>query len=349
MIPGVSEPEAGTAERRRWVTPAVPRRPARLRRLPLLLVGAVGLVVLVVAALLWRAAPGGTTPLGPATRPAGALGPRLVPEPGQVGFLGDRHALTVLSPSTDPPDGSKWVGHLLRVDADVLSLDHVWVKGSIDFYGTGTLRISNSVVSGDGDFFATINTRQPGATLQVTDSTLTWPADAEPPSPSWGSGVINGAARMDVERCDISGAPDGIQQGGGRSRFEQNYIHDLRVFGTVPNNSHNDGLQFYEGPGIEVLYNRIELHGFDGVHQNSAVFFSGGSYQGPRVIGNYLSGGGYPLRIETGAHDVVVEDNVFGPLGGGFDFAVLRPGATLARWSGNKEASGAPVPPPGKD
>jgi hypothetical protein len=286
-------------------------------------------------------------PVGPAVLPVGALSPGVVPAPGQVGFLGDRAGLRVLDPSTDPPDGSKWVGGLLRVDATNLVLDRVLVRGSIDFYGTGTLALSNSVVTGASDSFATVQGRRPSATLRITDSTLTWPADAPPPSATWGGGVVTGAARMDIERCDLSGAPDGVQQGTGHSRFVQNYIHDLRIFGTVPNNSHNDGLQFYEGPGIDVRYNRIELHGFDGQHQNSAVFLAGGAgYQAPQVIGNYLSGGGYPLRIESGAHDVVVQDNTFGPLAGGFGEVALRPGATIARWSGNVDATGAPVPDP---
>lgn len=271
-----------------------------------------------------------------------------VPQPGEVGFTGDRSALRVIDGAASAPAGTTWVNGTLRVDAATVTLDGVWVKGSVDYYGAGTLTIRNSVVAANGSSWAVVFGRLAAGTLDISDSTLTWPADVPAPGPTWGTGAVNGESRMILVRNDISGTVDGVQQSGGNSLFQQNYIHDLRMFGAYPNNSHNDGLQFYGGPNIAVLANHIELNGYDGTHQNAAVFFSddGTGFQAPRVVGNYLSGGGFTLRMEEGTTDAVVTDNTFGPVAGGFGHVALQVGATLARWTDNVGTDGVAIAQP---
>ena len=274
--------------------------------------------------------------------PAGVL-----PQPGEVGFLGDASMLRVIDGPENAPEGTQFsTGVLVTVDAN-LTLDGVHLKGSIDYGHAGTLTIRNSIIEAVGGFHTVINVSNPRGIIDISDSTVTWPESVPTPQPPWGSGAINGDARMIVVRCDISGTPDGIQQGSGNSRFEENYIHDLAILGEPPNNTHNDGMQFYLGPNIQVLYNYIELDGYNGVNQNAAVFFGeGDGIAAPVIVGNYLSGGGYQLRLEAGVTDATVIGNQFGPIAGGFSEASISPGATVVVWAGNVTASGANLTQP---
>ncbi len=271
-----------------------------------------------------------------------------VPQRGEVGFTGDRSALAVIDSPASAPAGTTWSDGTLRVDAANVTLSRVWVKGGVDYYGEGTLAIRNSIVEANGSSWAVVWGRSAAGTLDISDSTVVWPADVPAPGPTWGTGAINGDSRMILVRNDISGTVDGVQQSTGNSLFQQNYIHDLRLLGTYPDNSHNDGLQLYGGPNVEVLYNHIELNGYDGEHQNAAVFLSddGPGFQAPQIVGNYLSGGGFTLRLEQGITDAVVTDNTFGPVAGGFGYVALQPGSTLAQWSGNTAVNGNLVPEP---
>lgn len=284
-----------------------------------------------------------TTTTGPGTLP-----PNTLPEPGQVGFLGNSSSLQVINSSATAPPGSTWSNNTLRVDAANLTLDSVFVKGGIDYYGTGTLTIRNSIVEANGSSWSIVLGRTSSARVDIRDSTLRWPAGVPAPGPTWGNGAVHGDADQTLIRNDISGTPDGAQQSGGNSTYEQNYIHDLRMFGTYPNNTHNDGLQLYGGPNYRVAYNYIELNGYDGTHQNSAVFFSddGNGSPSPQIIGNYLSGGGFQLRLEDGTTNAVVTDNIFGPLAGGFGHATIQPGASAAVWEDNVDTFGKIVPKP---
>lgn len=271
-----------------------------------------------------------------------------VPQPGEVGFTGDRSSLTVIDSASNAPDGTTWSNGTLRVDDANVTLNRVWVKGSVDYYGAGTLTIRDSLIEANGSSWAVVWGRSAAGTLNISDSTVRWPAAVPAPGPTWGTGAVNGESSMFLLRNDISGTVDGIQQSSGNSVFQQNYIHDLRMFGTYPNNSHNDGLQLYGGPNVAVLYNYIELNGYDGDHQNAAVFLSddGPGFTAPQIIGNYLSGGGFTLRLEQGVADAVVTDNRFGPVAGGFGSVALAVGATLVQWSDNTTVDGEPVAEP---
>ena len=289
--------------------------------------------------------PGSTAPAPPP--PGGAPAPGTVPAAGQVGFRGSVSSLKVVDSAASAPAGTSWQGNYLRVTAGNATLDGVYVKGAVDYGGGGTLTVRNSIIEGNGGIWSPLLVR--AGHLDVRDTTVRWRPGAPPPGDGWGNGAIHGDATMTVIRCDISGTPDGIQNGPGNSTFEQNYIHDLARIGAVPNNTHNDGIQMYGGPNLTIEYNRIDLDGYDGTHQNAALFFqpdASSPASNARIVGNYLEGGGYTLRLDGPVPAAVVQDNTFGPLNGGFGYAYARGGATLAVWSGNVTTSGQTVPKP---
>lgn len=298
--------------------------------------------------------PTSRNPPGPGARLQGGrpLMPGVVPEPGGVGFRGDPRSLTVIDGSGRVPSGTRWDDGALRVDAANVVLDHVYVRGGVDFYGGGTLTIRNSIVEGDQRTWSPVMGRTAGSRLDLSDSTIRYRAGAPPPGPIWNNGAIQGDSTMSVVRCDISGTPTGIQNGPGDSLIEQNDIHGLKLLGVYPNETHNDGVQSYGGPGLVVRDNRIDIRGedgraYDGSHQTSAVFVQPSLTQpstGLDVEGNYLVGGGFALRIEAPTTGAVVVDNTFGPTTGGFGAAAVDDGVVLTGWRNNVRESGASVP-----
>jgi cell division septation protein DedD len=298
-----------------------------------------------------RGTSGTAIPTMPATVPTTQVPAGAYPAPGSVGFRGRISALHVIDGAAAAPAGTSWNAQYqyLQVDADDLVLDGVYVKGGVDFHGRGTLTIRNSIIEGGwGSWFVVLG-RTSGSTMDVRDSTLRWRAGSAP-------GVGDGAGALQISaeiriialRNDISGTADGIQVAGNDTRIEQNWIHDLALVGTYPNNTHNDGIQVYDGAGIVIANNRIEI-GFDGQHQNAAVFFQPGTdnaVTSPQVIGNYLQGGGFSLRLEGATTGAVVRDNVFGPLEGGWGHAYARNGAGLSQWSNNRTTAGTVIAAP---
>lgn len=277
--------------------------------------------------------------MAPSPAPQGSPAPAWRVPSRSVGYRGDPGALRVIdSPGAAPP-GSTWTGGILQVNTDNLTLDRVYVRGGVEFNGRGTLKITNSIVEGGGAWMVVTGNRE-GCRLDVRDSTLRWRAGATPPQ-GIGAGAIHGACMITAMRNDISGTPDGIQAGDGDTLIEGNWIHDLALLGTEGNNTHNDGIQLYWGSGIVIRDNWIEI-GWDGLHQNGAVFFQG-SFDGPVIEGNYLSGGGYTLRIERGARGAVVRNNTIVRAADAWGEALLDDG-TVAIWSGNVDGSGAPLP-----
>lgn len=270
-----------------------------------------------------------------------------------MGFRGNVAGLDVIDRASSAPPGTSWNDQyaFLQVDADNVTIDGAYIKGGVDFYGKGTLTITNSVVEGGyGSFFVVLG-RTANSTIDIRDSTLRWRTGSTPDIDT-GVGAIQifASLRMIALRNDISGTPDGIQAAGDGTRIEGNWIHDLAILGTFPNNTHNDGIQLYNGNGVVVANNRIDI-GFDGTHQNGAIFVQpgdGNRVGGLQIVGNYLEGGGYTLRLEkpvtTG---VVVRDNVFGPLtNGAFGHVSVTAGATVAEWAGNRLVDGSALPRP---
>jgi hypothetical protein len=103
-------------------------------------------------------------------------------------------------------------------------------------------------------------------------------------------------------------------------------------------------MQFYGGPNIVIKDNRIDLGVFDGEHQNGALFFQG-NFSAPQITHNYLRGGGYYLRLESGVANAGVVNNIFAPLDPlAWGYALVQ--GTIATWTGNVTTTGATVPKP---
>lgn len=282
-----------------------------------------------------------------------APSPTTYPDRGTVGYRGTLADLHVIDSRSTAPPGTSWNSdyNFLQVDADDLTIEGAYVKGGIDFYGGGTLTVRNSIIEGGYGSFFVILARTEGSGVDIRDSTLRWRAGSTP-NAQIGNGAIQiqATVRMIALRNDISGTPDGIQLAGGGSRIERNWIHDLAVLGQYPDNTHNDGIQMYDGDDVVIADNRIEI-GFNGTHQNAAIFVQpgdGNTVRRLRVVGNYLQGGGYTFRLErpvtTGA---VVRGNVFGELtSGAFGFVSVTEGAVIADWSGNLQADGTVIHAP---
>jgi hypothetical protein len=66
----------------------------------------------------------------------------------------------------------------------------------------------------------------------------------------------------------------------------------------------------------------------------------------PQIIGNYLRGGGFTLRLEEPMRGAVVTGNRFGPTTGGWGEATREQDVTIAKWSDNLNSKGQPVSPP---
>ncbi|MBA2390888.1 MAG: DUF4082 domain-containing protein [Geodermatophilaceae bacterium] len=294
-----------------------------------------------------------TTPTATATTtsspPVGVLPANTLPtSPGQVGFRGDPGTLRVINSSATAPSGTTWTNNTLRIDSSGVTLNGVYVKGSVEYYGTGTVTITNSIVQGNGSAWSLVYCSSGSAKVNISDSDVIWPASVASPGSGWGNGAVHGNCDMNLTRNEISGTPDGVQQAGGNSTFTQNYLHNFRVYGSYPNNSHNDGFQLYGGPNTRLAYNNIQLDGYDGTHQNGSIFASddGGGSPGIEIVGNYLGGGGYQLRLESGTTNAVVTDNIFGPVAGGFGYVTIASGASASVWERNVDSNGNTVAKP---
>lgn len=262
--------------------------------------------------------------------------------PGTVGFLGDETTLTVIGRGTEVPDDTVWVEDhgYLRVNGDDLVLDGVLIRGGLDFYGSGTLTIRNSVIEGGHGGWQILMLRDTGSRLELTDSTLRWnPAQQQEPGTGPGAIHISGSHSMMVARNDISGLPDGMQVHGNDIRIIDNWIHDLEILGSGAQATHNDGIQLYEGStNVAIVGNWIDAGGVEG-NSNAAVF-AGGASSG-EVRDNHLNGGGYALRLREGSW--AVSGNEFGA-DSYFGEAAIE-GVELIVWESNLDAEGREVAP----
>lgn len=298
------------------------------------------------------ASPPVVKPPAPPVQPGGgSVAPGVVPSAGQVGFRGDPAPLAVIDGANTAPSGTTWNTGVLQVTGNDVTLDKVFVKGGVTFQGSGTLTIKNSIIEGNRRAQSVVLGMK--GHLDIQDSTIRWKAGEEGPQAQWGNGAIHGDSTMTILRNDISGTPDGIQNGPGRSTIEQNHIHDLARIGSYPNNTHNDGIQSYGGPDLVIRHNRIDIEGpdgvaYDGTHQNGAIFVqpSGGSSQNLQVVGNFLAGGGYIMRLEGPMSGAVVKDNKFGPTTGGWGEVLADKEVGIAQWSGNLTAGDKTVNQP---
>ncbi len=259
-----------------------------------------------------------------------------------VGFLGDEDDLLVIDGPDSAPDGTVWKpgSGYLRINVDDIVLDGVYVIGGVDFYGSGTLTIRNSIIEGGNGSWQTIMLRDTGNRLELSDSTLRWnPAQEQKPGSGPGSIQVTGQHSMRIVRNDISGMPDGIQASGDDIVITDNWIHDPAVLGIGPESTHNDGIQLYEGSSnVQFARNRIEIGSVEG-HSNGAIFIAGAS--SGVVSDNYLDGGGYSLRISDGSWSVT--GNEFGP-NHLFSQAAIE-NVELSQWEDNTDANAVEVQP----
>lgn len=291
--------------------------------------------------------------MGTAVNPTPTPTPTTYPAVGAVGYKGNMSALTTISSAATAPAGTYYDSQYgyLQINVTNFTLDHVYIKGCLDFYGSGTLTITNSIIEPGYGTWCGVVSRSDGAVLHMSDSTVRWRAGSNPDVGN-GAGTVMamGTTTMVLSRNDISGMPDGIQVNGDNNVIEYNYIHDLAAIGTYPNNTHNDGMQIFDAQNLIVRYNRIDLNGYDGMHQNAAVFFQNlgsGVFGSPQIYGNFLDGGGYVLRIGTAATGVVVRDNVFENLTGSqYGYYDIVNGVSIHQWTNNKTVSGQVINQP---
>lgn len=273
-------------------------------------------------------------------------------KPGSVGYLGSTSDLKVYEPGGAAPSGCGWQSFGLRCDQTSLTLDHVWIKGSFFWTGTGDLTISQSIVQGGtGDSWYAIlghpNTSGPlNSTIKVTDSTVGWLPGKTMPSgedvaPIWSA--YGNQAQIAI-RDDLSGMPQGIDP-TDNSIIQDNWIHDLVQTGTASTPTHLDGIFSQGGGNIKIDGNYVDAPVRSDT--TAAIFIQdrGSSDTGISITNNYLNGGAFNLRNQTGIN-VDVENNTFansvwGPVGDVTGYT-----GSYGTWSGNVDLTGAAVPKP---
>lgn len=273
-------------------------------------------------------------------------------KPGTVGYLGSTSALTVYQPGGNAPSGCSWLSYGLRCDQTDLTLDHVWIKGSFYWTGTGTLSISQSIVQGGtGDSWYAIlghpsNSGSLDSTIKVTDSTVGWlPGQSMPTgedvAPIWSA--YGNQAQIAI-RDDLSGMPQGIDPTGG-SVIQDNWIHDLAQTGTSSNPTHLDGIFSQGGGNITITGNYIDAPVRSDT--TAAIFIQdrGETDTGIVITDNYLNGGAFNLRNQTGI-GVAVENNTFGDSVWGAVGDLTGYQGTYGAWSGNITLNGATLTAP---
>jgi hypothetical protein len=273
--------------------------------------------------------PSGTTPVGGYVRP------------GTVGYLGNVSALKVYQPDGAAPGGCSWQPYGLRCNQYDLTLDHVWIKGSLYWTGTGRLTITQSIVQGgtaDSWYAILGHPATAGAidsTIEVTDSTVGWlpgrtmPA-GEDVAPIWS---VYGNQALVAIRDDLSGMPQGIDPTDG-SVIRDNWIHDLVQTGSASDPEHLDGIFSQGGDNITIEGNYVDVPVRSDATAAIYIQHRGATDTGISIVGNYLNGGAYNLRNQTGIA-VDVRNNTFaGSVWGTVGDLTGYPG-TYGNWSGN--------------
>jgi hypothetical protein len=273
-------------------------------------------------------------------------------QPGTVGYLGSTSALTVYQPGGAAPSGCSWLSYGLRCDQTDLTLDHVWIKGSLYWTGTGNLTVSQSIVQGGtgSAWYAILGhpaTSGPlNSTIKVTDSTVGWLPGQTMPSgedvaPIWSA--YGNQAQVAI-RDDLSGMPQGIDP-TANSIIQDNWIHGLVQTGTASAPTHLDGIFSQGGGNIKIDGNYVDVPVRSDT--TAAIFIQdrGSTDTGISITNNYLNGGAFTLRNQTGIN-VDVENNTFAnSVWGSVGDLSGYPG-TYGTWVGNVELNGAALAKP---
>jgi hypothetical protein len=290
-----------------------------------------------------------SSPASVSSSPAAAGG---YVKPGTVGYLGSTSALTVYQPGGAAPSGCSWLSYGLRCDQTNLTLDHVWIKGSFYWTGSGNLTISQSIVQGGTgtSWYAILgHPTTSGAlnsTIKVTDSTVGWLPGKTMPSgedvaPIWSA--YGNQAQIAI-RDDLSGMPQGIDP-TANSIIQDNWIHGLVQTGSSSSPTHLDGIFSQGGGNIKIDGNYVDVPVRSDT--TAAIFIQdqGATDTGISITNNYLNGGAFTLRNQTGIN-VDVENNTFansvwGPVG---DLNGYQ--GTYGTWAGNVALDGTKLTTP---
>ena len=229
-----------------------------------------------------------------------------------------------------------------------MTLDHAYVHGGVFFTGSGAVSVSNSIIEGGSGsewyvFYDAASSSS--ARMTFTDSTVRWQAGKTFPS-GYDVGPIwqRSDESMDVERCDISGLPQGLDPAGG-SIVKNNWIHGLVQNSTSSSPTHLDGIFSQGGSNITISGNYVDVPLRIPSDVTAAVFFQDIPYAPVSnivVSSNYLYGGSFTLRNES-VSGLTVTNNVFA--GGAYGpLATITP-ASIGTWTGNINLKGASVRP----
>ncbi|HSX00241.1 MAG TPA: hypothetical protein VLH38_04360 [Patescibacteria group bacterium] len=267
-------------------------------------------------------------------------------QPNSVGFLGDPNTLTIIDathPVADPLNQCSWNNSDGVVCAKTdLTLDHVYIKGGLYWKGSGTLKITNSIIEG-GQAFYTIYAEANAPIINISDSTLRWPTSKAYPTGSDAAPIVmNGRAKELLSRNNIYGQPHGVEVVADNSIIDSNWIHDLAYTSTDP---HLDGIFIMGGKNITVTHNYVDVT-VNGTHATAAIFFQdqfGTGIDAPIIKNNFLVGGAFSYFNENGTH-TDTEDNIINP-GIYGDVTVVKTGST-STWINNKHSDGSIVAKP---
>lgn len=245
--------------------------------------------------------------------------------PGEVGFLGDEGSLTVITDTVITRGPGTYEG--------------VFFDGGLYLPSTsGTYTFRNCVIQGKAASWLILAYESQNSTLILEDCTLRWKAGDT--LNGGGQAAVQNlgvAATVQITRCDISDKADGLQLAGS-CLVEDTYIHDLVWAGTPPDNTHNDGIQFYDGDlTVQGCYLDV---GAQQPYSNSCLFFQGATIDTVLVEDTYLSGGGYSYYAQNGSH--TVRRCTFGP-DHLYGTHIFEGSPTLAEWTDNIDYLGAPV------
>lgn len=259
--------------------------------------------------------------------------------PGTVGFLGDEGDLDIITDTS-------------VITAGPGTYEGNYFNRGLYLSGAGTYIFRQGVIEGtDLSWLILAYDANLGgsSTILLEDMTLRWKTGDTLNGEGQGAIVNLGVSlTLTTRRCDISGKADGMQVAGS-VLVEDTYIHDLVWAGTPPNNTHNDGVQCFEGD-LTVTGSFIRV-GAQDPYSNSCLFFQGGDIDQVVVDGNYLSGGGYSYYAQNGAHTVT--NNTFNTDNSPSDARLKGhlfsthtfegAGPSLVSWTGNVDETGAEV------
>jgi hypothetical protein len=218
-------------------------------------------------------------------------------------------ALKVIDGPEDVVACTRWQNGYLVVSCNT-TLSRVHVKGGL-YVEASNVTVRDSIVEGGAAWFIIVMV--PSGTLVVEDVTARWKGGDGAVNPNTGNGAgvvqMGAGGNLTVRRSNLSGNPDGIQC-AGTCLVEDTWIHDLAMVGTWPNNTHNDGVQFYAG-NLTVRNSMLDT-GAESPYSNAAIFLQGAGINCVSIEGDtWLNGGGYTFYAQHGLIDL--NDTRFGP------------------------------------